>query len=67
MSGILGVGEVSTEEAVKKMKETLEIVKAINLQFKNPVFLSFIFYYYYYNTLFIIIIYKNYFFAKCCS
>uniref|UniRef100_A0A0M3IER3 ATPase ASNA1 homolog n=1 Tax=Ascaris lumbricoides TaxID=6252 RepID=A0A0M3IER3_ASCLU len=37
MGGMLGLGEVSADETANKMRETLDIVKRINAQFKNPV------------------------------
>lgn len=37
MGGMLGLGEVSADETANKMRETLDVVKRINAQFKNPV------------------------------
>lgn len=37
MGGMLGLGEISADETANKMKETLEVVRLINAQFKNTV------------------------------
>ncbi|VDM50538.1 unnamed protein product [Toxocara canis] len=42
MGGMLGLGEVSPDETANKMRETLDIVKRINAQFKNPDLTTFI-------------------------
>uniref|UniRef100_F1L9I5 ATPase ASNA1 homolog n=1 Tax=Ascaris suum TaxID=6253 RepID=F1L9I5_ASCSU len=42
MGGMLGLGEVSADETANKMRETLDVVKRINAQFKNPDLTTFI-------------------------
>lgn len=37
VSNLMGGGEMNIDETVNKLKETLEIVKTMNSQFKNPV------------------------------
>ncbi|VDK69173.1 unnamed protein product [Litomosoides sigmodontis] len=42
MSGILGLGEISADDTTNKLKETLEVVRKINSQFKDPDLTTFV-------------------------
>lgn len=42
VSAMMGAGQVDIEETVNKLKETLEIVRTMNAQFKNPEMTTFV-------------------------
>ncbi|VDM61420.1 unnamed protein product [Angiostrongylus costaricensis] len=42
LSGLLGMGELSLEETMRKFNETLEQVKRMNAEFKNPDLTTFV-------------------------
>lgn len=42
---MFGVKDFSIDQASSKLEETLEVVKQINQQFKNPVFVLILFFY----------------------